>query len=97
MNNYRYIHITYLPIWLRTFPKAYVLQAYLEQDGDHRWNAWVDALPRLRCLGYTQEEVLTALRDAIEVYADTGTEVIEETLSKRETRARRGRIVPLPL
>jgi hypothetical protein len=45
MNDYGYIHITYLPIWLGTFSKAYVLQAYLEQDGDHRWNAWVDALP----------------------------------------------------
>jgi hypothetical protein len=41
--------------------------------------------------------VLTSLRDAVEVYADTGAEVIEEMLSKREIRARRGRIVPLPL
>jgi hypothetical protein len=48
-------------------------------------------------LGYTQEEVLTALRDAVEVYADTGAEVIGEMLSKREIRAQRGRIVPLPL
>ena len=47
-------------------------------------------------LGYTQEEVLTALRDAVEVYADTGAEVIRETLSKRETRTRCGRIVPPP-
>lgn len=30
---------------LRTFSNAYVLHAYLEQDGDHCWNAWVDALP----------------------------------------------------
>jgi hypothetical protein len=58
MNDYRYIRITYLPIWGRAFSKVYVLQAYLEQDSDHRWNAWIDALPGCSAWGHTREEAL---------------------------------------
>jgi predicted RNase H-like HicB family nuclease len=96
MNDHRYIHITYLPIWVRAFSKAYVLQAYLEQDGDHRWNAWIDALPGYAAWGYTREQALKALRDAVEVCADAGAEAIGKALSKREIRVRRDRIIPLP-
>ena len=96
MNDYRYIRITYLPILVPAFSKVYVLQAYLEQDGDHRWNAWIDALPGCTAWGYTREEALKALRDAVELYADAGVEAIGEALSTREIRARRDRIIPLP-
>jgi predicted RNase H-like HicB family nuclease len=68
MNDWQYIRITYLPIWVRAFSKAYVLQAYLEQDSDHRWNARIDALSDCTAWRYTQEEALTTLRDAVEVY-----------------------------
>jgi predicted RNase H-like HicB family nuclease len=96
MNDYRYIHIIYLPIWVRAFSKTYVLQAFLKQNGDHRWNAWIDALPGCAAWGYTEEEALKALRDTVEVYADAGAEAIGEVLSKREIRVRRDRIIPLP-
>jgi predicted RNase H-like HicB family nuclease len=73
-----------------------VLQAYLEQDGDHCWNAWVDALPGCTVWGYTREEALKSLRDAVELYADAGVEAIGEALSMCEIRTRRDRVVPLP-
>jgi predicted RNase H-like HicB family nuclease len=96
MSDYRYIRITYLLTWVRAFSKVYVLQAYLEQDGNHRWNAWIDVLPGCTAWGYTREEALKSLRDAVELYADTGVEAIGEALSKHEIRARRDHIVPLP-
>jgi hypothetical protein len=34
MSDYRYIRITYLYTWVRVFSIVYVLQAYLEQDGN---------------------------------------------------------------
>jgi predicted RNase H-like HicB family nuclease len=73
-----------------------VFQAYLEQDGDHRWNAWTNALPGCTAWGYTREKALKALGDAVEVNADDGAEAMGEALSKRETRVRRDRIIPLP-
>ena len=96
MSDYRYICITYLLTWVRVFSKVYMLQAYLEQDGNHRWNAWIDVPPRGTAQGYTREEALKSLRDAVELYADAGVEVIGEALSKHEIRARRDRIIPLP-
>jgi predicted RNase H-like HicB family nuclease len=96
MSDYRYIRITYLPIWVQAFSKVCVLQAYLEQDSDHRWNAWIDVLPGCTAWGYIREEALKSFRDAVELYADAGVEAIGEALSKREIRARRDRIVPLP-
>jgi predicted RNase H-like HicB family nuclease len=94
MNDYRYIRITYLPIWVPAFSKVYVLQAYPEQDGDHRWDAWIDALPGCTAWGYTREQALKSLRDMVELHA--GAEAIEGALSKREIRARWERIVSLP-
>ena len=81
---------------MRAFSKAYVLQAYLDQDGDHHWNAWIDALPSCAAWEYTREEALTTFRDTVEVYADAVTEAIGEALSKPEIRTRRDRIIPLP-
>jgi predicted RNase H-like HicB family nuclease len=71
------------------------LQAYFEQNGDHCWNAWIDALPGCAAWGYTQEEALKALRDVVEVYVDAGADAIGEALSKREIQARRDRVIPL--
>jgi hypothetical protein len=96
MSDYRYIRITYLLIWVRVFSKVYVLQAYLEQGGNHHWNAWIDVHPRCTTWGYTRGEALKSLRDVVELHADAGVEAIGEALSKREIRARRDRIVPLP-
>jgi predicted RNase H-like HicB family nuclease len=96
MNDYRYIRITYLPIWVPAFSKVYMLQAYLEQDGDHCWNAWIDALPGCTAWGYTREEALKSLRDMVELYANAGAEAMDGALSKRELRARWARIVSLP-
>jgi predicted RNase H-like HicB family nuclease len=96
MNDYRYIRITCLPIWVPASSKVYVLQAYLEQDGDYCWNAWIDALPGCTAWGYTREEALKSLRDMVELYADAGAGAIEGALSKRELRAQWDRIVPLP-
>jgi predicted RNase H-like HicB family nuclease len=56
----------------------------------------VDALPGCTIWGYTREEALKSLRDAVELYADAGVEAIGEALSMCEIRDRRDRIVPLP-
>jgi predicted RNase H-like HicB family nuclease len=45
-------------------------KAQLEQDEDGRWSAWIDKLPGCAVWGYTQDEALSALQNAAEVYIE---------------------------
>lgn len=58
--------------------KTYVLQAELEQDGDGRWSAWVDALPGCTTWGYTKDEALSTLQVAAEMFIEDMLESGEE-------------------
>lgn len=48
--------------------RTYRFKAELERDEDGRWSSWIDRLPGCAAWGYTQEEALTALRDAAAAY-----------------------------
>ncbi len=50
--------------------KSYVFRAELQEEEDGRWSSWIDALPGCAAWGYSQEEALTALRDAAEIYVE---------------------------
>ena len=43
-------------------------EAQLEQDDDGRWSAWIECLPGCAAWGYSQDEALSALRDAAQAY-----------------------------
>ena len=45
-----------------------VYQAQVERDADGRWSSWIDELPGCTAWGYTREETLAALGDAVTVY-----------------------------
>jgi predicted RNase H-like HicB family nuclease len=51
--------------------KSYVFQAGIEQDEDGRWSAWISALPGCTAWGYTKEEALQALKDALKFISRT--------------------------
>ena len=46
----------------------YVYQARVEKDADGRWSAWVEELPGCATWGYSQDEALAALNEAVAVY-----------------------------
>lgn len=48
--------------------KTYFFRAAIAQEDDGRWSAWIDALPGCATWGYTKEEALRNLRDAVEAY-----------------------------
>ncbi|MBI3091793.1 MAG: type II toxin-antitoxin system HicB family antitoxin [Candidatus Tectomicrobia bacterium] len=48
--------------------KSYVFHADLVQEDDGRWSAWVEALPGCATWGYSREEALRNIRDAVEAY-----------------------------
>jgi len=55
--------------------KSYIFDANVEQEGDGRWSAWIEALPGCTAWGYSREEALEALKDAAELYIQ---DMIEE-------------------
>lgn len=71
--------------------KTYVFKAELQEEDDGRWSAWVDALPGCAAWGYTEDEALRALRDAVEIYVEdmveSGEEVPKEGVQVIETPA----------
>jgi predicted RNase H-like HicB family nuclease len=48
--------------------KGYIFDAKVEEEGDGRWSAWIEALPGCAAWGYSREEALEALEDAAELY-----------------------------
>jgi predicted RNase H-like HicB family nuclease len=70
--------------------KSYVFRVELIEEDDGRWSAGVPALPGCATWGYTREEALHNIHDAVEAYIrdlhnagedipkDTTTQVIEE-------------------
>ena len=58
--------------------KSYVFDAKVQQEGDGRWSAWVEALPGCTAWGYSREEALEALKDAAELYIQDMIEAGEE-------------------
>ena len=44
--------------------KGYIFDAKMEEEGDGRWSAWIEALPGCAAWGYSREEALEALEDA---------------------------------
>lgn len=55
--------------------KSYIFDAKVQQEGDGRWSAWIEALPGCAAWGYSKEEALEALKDAAELYIQ---DMIEE-------------------
>ncbi len=47
-----------------------VYQARVEKDADGRWSAWVEELPGCATWGYSQDEALAALNEAVAVYIE---------------------------
>jgi len=70
--------------------KSYVFRVELVEEDDDRWSAGVSVLPGCATWGYTREEALHNIRDAVEAYIrdmqkagedipqDAATQVIEE-------------------
>ena len=54
-------------------------EAQLEQDDDGRWSAWIESLPGCAAWGYSQDEALSALRDAAEAYIEDMVEAGDQT------------------
>lgn len=54
-------------------------EAQFEQDDDGRWSAWIEALPGCAAWGYSQDEAISALRDAAEAYIEDMVEAGEQT------------------
>ena len=50
--------------------KSYVFQVELVHEDDGRWSAWIAALPGCAAWGYTKEEALKAIQDAVEAYVE---------------------------
>lgn len=48
--------------------KSYVFHVELVKEEDGRWSAGVPALPGCATWGYTKEEALRNIRDAVEAY-----------------------------
>ena len=47
---------------------TYIFKASVEQEEDGRWSSWIEVLPGCAAWGYSQEEALSALKDAAEAY-----------------------------
>lgn len=62
MNDYRYI-----PLGEEAM-NTYVFRVELVKEDDGRWSAGVPALPGCATWGYTREEALHNLHDAVEAY-----------------------------
>lgn len=62
--------------------KSYIFHATVREEEDKRWSAWIDVLPGCAAWGYTKEEALEALHDAVELYIEDMVEAGEE-LPKR--------------
>ncbi len=58
--------------------QTYIFKAAVEREKDGRWSSWIDALPGCAAWGYTQEEALSALKDAAEAYIEDMMEAGEE-------------------
>ncbi len=70
--------------------KLYRFHVEIVEEEDGRWSAWVEALPGCATWGYTREEALKNIRDAVEAYvcdmqeagetvpSDTTTQVVSE-------------------
>ena len=58
--------------------KTYRFKVELEQDTDGRWSSWVDALPGCTAWGHSEEEALSALKDAAQAYVEDMIEAGEE-------------------
>ncbi len=58
--------------------KTYIFQVELTQEEDGRWSTWIEALPGCTAWGYTREEALAAIKDAVEVYVEDMIEAGEE-------------------
>ncbi len=50
--------------------KSYLFQAEVEEDEDGRWSAWVPVLPGCATWGYSKDEAITNLHDAVELYVE---------------------------
>ena len=48
--------------------KTYFFQVEIAQEEDGRWSAWVESLPGCATWGYTKQEALRNIRDAVEAY-----------------------------
>ena len=48
--------------------QSYVFRAAVQQEGDGRWSAWIEALPGCTAWGHSKQEALEALEDAAELY-----------------------------
>ena len=58
--------------------KSYVFRVELEEEGDGRWSAWIEALPGCAAWGHSKQEALQALKDAAEAYLEDMLEAGEE-------------------
>ena len=48
--------------------KSYVFRVELAEEEDGRWSAWVEVLPGCATWGFTREEALHNIHDAVEAY-----------------------------
>jgi len=58
--------------------QTYIFKAAVERETDGHLSSWIDALPGCAAWGYTQEEALSALKDAAEAYIGDMMEAGEE-------------------
>ena len=58
--------------------KTYVYRAELQLEEDGRWSSWIDVLPGCAAWGHSQEEALSALKDAAEAFIEDMVEAGEE-------------------
>lgn len=48
--------------------RTYLFRFELVEEDDGRWSAWVEALPGCATWGYTKEEAIQNIHDAVEAY-----------------------------
>lgn len=51
--------------------KTYVVRIETEPEEDGRWSAWAPELPGCATCGYTQEEALVGIQEAVTGYIQT--------------------------
>ena len=67
--------------------KTYMFEVRIEQDEDGRWAASCPALPGCATLGYTEQEALSNIREAVEVYVEDMRAHEEEIVGAKEVIA----------
>ncbi len=66
--------------------KTYLYRVELKEEDDHRWSAWIEALPGCTSWGSSKEEALDNIQDALKAYTATLQEMGKPIPTDENTR-----------